>query len=175
MRFRETPLPGVFEIETESQFDARGGFARLYCPNEFAAANIEFCPTQVNLSTNNARHVLRGLHYQSAPYAESKLVRCIRGCIWDVSVDLATGRWHAVELDAGKMNAVFLPEGVAHGFLTLTPNTHVLYQMGRIHAPGQARGIRWNDPDLGIDWPAPPEMMSDADRSWPRWCEVKTG
>ena len=172
MKFLETPLAGVVEIEAEPHLDDRGGFARLYCPNEFEAAGINFRPTQVNLSTNCGRHLLRGLHYQNEPHAEAKLVRCTMGRIWDVAVDLTTGCWHAVELSAEKMNAVFLPEGVAHGFLTLTANAHVLYQMGRDHVPGQARGIRWDDPDLGIDWPASPEMMSDADREWPRWRDV---
>ncbi len=175
MKFRETPLEGVVEIEAEPHLDDRGGFARLYCPNEFEAAGIRFEPTQVNLSTNDVRHVLRGLHYQNEPYAEAKLVRCIRGRVWDVAVDLTTGLWHAVELDAERMNAVFLPEGVAHGFLTLTEKADVLYQMGRDHVPGQARGIRWDDPDLGIDWPASPELMSDTDRGWPFWRDVVDG
>lgn len=171
MIFRETPIAGVVEIGAEPHADARGLFARLYCPEEFAAAGIAFTPMQVNLSTNLRRHTLRGLHYQNPPHAEAKLVRCIAGRVWDVAVDLrpgpGRGRWHAVELDAERMNAVFLPEGIAHGFLTLSEGAQVLYQMGRLHAPGQGRGVRWDDPDLAIGWPAAPEAISEADRGWP--------
>ena len=179
MIFAETPLPGVIEIAAEPHRDARGAFARFYCPEEFATAGITFAPTQVNLSTNTSRHTLRGLHYQDPPHAEAKLVRCIRGRVWDVAVDLrpgpGLGRWHGIELSAAAMNAVFLPEGVAHGFLTLTEGAELLYQMGRNFVPGQARGIRWDDPDLAISWPAPPAVMSEADRAWPGLREAGHG
>jgi dTDP-4-dehydrorhamnose 3,5-epimerase len=179
MIFSETPIPGVFEIGAQPHSDARGIFARLYCPEEFAHAGIAFTSTQVNLSTNLRRHTLRGLHFQSPPHAEAKLVRCIAGTVWDVAVDLrpgpGQGRWHAVELDAERMNAVFLPDGIAHGFLTLTDGAQVLYQMGRLHEPGHGRGIRWDDPDLAIAWPGDPEVISDADRAWPGFCEAIHG
>lgn len=176
MIFAETPLPGVFEIDARPHRDDRGLFARLYCPEEFARAGIAFSSTQVNLSTNARRHTLRGLHYQDPPHAEAKLVRCIAGRVWDVAVDLrpgrGRGRWHAVELDAARMNAVFLPEGIAHGFLTLTDDAQLLYQMGRPHAPGRGRGIRWDDPDLAIAWPSGPAVISEADRGWPGFREA---
>lgn len=171
MEFRETGLAGVLHIRATPHGDARGRFARLYCPEEFAAAGIGFEPTQVNLSTNTQRHTLRGVHFQKPPNSEAKLVRVVRGRVWDVAVDLRPGpdfgRWIAVELSADAINALFLPEGVAHGFLTLEPETHVLYQMGRNHVPGHADGLRWDDPGLGIDWPAEPDVISDADRRWP--------
>lgn len=179
MIFRQTPLRGVVEVEAAPNHDDRGAFARLYCPAEFAEAGIAFAPSQVNLSTNTRALTLRGLHYQEPPYAEAKLVRAVAGRVWDVAVDLrpgpGRGRWHAVELDAGRMNAVFLPEGVAHGFLTLTEGAAVLYQMGRMFEPGHGRGIRWDDPDLAIAWPAAPAVISEADRSWPLWREVAGG
>lgn len=168
--FTETDLPGVFRIVAEPHADARGIFARLYCPEEFAAAGIAFRPTQINLSTNRRRGTLRGLHFQNPPYAEAKLVRVTRGLAWDVAVDLRPGpgfgRWIAEELGENRLNALFLPEGVAHGFLTLRDDTEILYQMGRDHVSGQADGLPWDDPDLAIDWPVPPKLISEADRAW---------
>jgi dTDP-4-dehydrorhamnose 3,5-epimerase len=171
MNFTATPIPGVVEIATTPHSDARGSFARLFCPDEFAAAGIVFTPNQINLSTNPRRHTLRGLHFQHPPFAEAKLVRAVVGQVWDVAVDLRPGpgfgRWHGMVLDAGAMNAVFLPEGVAHGFLTLCDGAQVLYQMGRAHVPGKATGVRWDDPALGIEWPAAPALIGDADLAWP--------
>ena len=171
MRFHPTELDGVIRILAEPHADARGLFARLYCPEEFSAAGIDFAPSQVNLSTNSQRHTLRGMHFQKPPFCESKLVRVVQGRVWDVVIDLRPGpdqgRWIAEELTADHMNALFLPEGVAHGFLTLEPETHVLYQMGRAYVPGHADGLRWDDPAFGIDWPAPPAAMSDQDLGWP--------
>ncbi len=173
MRFTELALPGVFLVEAEPHADDRGAFARLYCPDEFAAAGIGFTPCQVNLSRNTALHTLRGMHYQPGDKAEAKLVRCTAGRVWDVALDLRDGegfgRWCAVELDAGAMNAVFLPEGIAHGFLTLTPGADVLYQMGRMFEPGFGAGVRWNDPAFGIEWPAEPAVMSERDATWADW------
>ncbi|MEL6476492.1 MAG: dTDP-4-dehydrorhamnose 3,5-epimerase family protein [Pseudomonadota bacterium] len=170
MIFAETELPGVFRIASEPHGDDRGLFARLYCPQEFAAAGIDFNPTQINLSTNRRRGTLRGLHFQKPPDAEAKLVRVVRGLAWDVVVDLRPGpgfgRWIAEELSGSRLNALFLPEGVAHGFLTLQDDTDILYQMGRDYVPGQGDGLPWDDPDLAIDWPLPPMLMSPADAGW---------
>ena len=170
MEFAATDLPGVVRVGTTPHGDERGLFARLYCPEEFAAAGIDFASTQVNLSTNAEQHTLRGMHFQKPPFAEAKLVRVVRGRAWDVVVDLRPGptwgKWIAEELSAARMNALFLPEGVAHGFLTLEPDTHILYQMGRSYVPGHADGVRWDDPALAIDWPATPAMISDKDRGW---------
>lgn len=171
MDFHATALPGVMRVEATPHGDDRGLFARLYCPVEFAEAGLDFTPTQVNLSTNARAHTLRGLHFQKPPRAEAKLVRVVRGRAWDVAVDLRPGptfgHWTALELTAERMNALFLPEGIAHGFLTLEPETHILYQMGRNFVPGHSDGLRWDDADLAIDWPAAPEVMADQDRAWP--------
>lgn len=171
MEFHETGLPGVFEIETTPHGDERGLFARLYCPEEFTKAGIAFTPTQVNLSTNPVTGTLRGMHFQKPPFAEAKLVRVIQGAAWDVAVDLRAGptfgKWIATELSAKNLRALYLPEGVAHGFLTLSADTHILYQMGRSYVPGHADGVRWDDPALAIDWPSAPEVIADKDQAWP--------
>ena len=173
MRFVETRLPGVVRVVPEPREDPRGAFVRLYCPEEFAAAALGgFAPAQLNLSRNAARHTLRGMHWQDPPCAEAKLVRVARGAIWDVALDLrpgsATGlEWVAARLDAESAEALFIPEGFAHGFMTLEPDTDVLYQMGRVHSPGHARGARWDDPAFGIDWPARPAAISERDRTYP--------
>lgn len=170
MKFTPTPLPGMVEIEAEPYRDDRGHFARAYCPQEFAEAGIAFEPRQVNIAGNTTLHTLRGLHFQKAPHAESKLIRAIEGVVWDVAVDLRPGpgfgRWHGVTLDAHRMNAVFLPEGVGHGFITLTENATLLYHMGADYVPGMADGLPWNDPAFGIVWPAQPAVMSERDASW---------
>ncbi len=176
MRFQETTLPGVVIVKAEPTMDERGAFVRLYCPEEFGEAQIDFQSTQVNLSTNSSRYTLRGLHFQRAPYAEAKLVRCISGRAWDVAVDLRQGphfgKWQAFELDSATLDAVFLPEGVAHGFLTLAEDTSLLYQMGRSYVPGHAAGIRWDDPELAIEWPAEPLVISEKDRNLPSLRDV---
>jgi dTDP-4-dehydrorhamnose 3,5-epimerase len=172
VKFQATDIPGVLIVAVEPTTDERGFFARLYCPNEFAAARIDFKPVQVNLSRNIHRQTLRGLHYQDPPYAEAKLVHVTRGAIYDVVVDLRResstfGRWSAFELEAESARAVFIPEGCAHGFQTLAPETDVLYHMEQMHVAGQEKGYRWNDPTLNILWPAEPTFISLADRSWP--------
>ena len=175
MEFRETALPGVFEVDTTPHGDERGLFARLYCPDAFAKAGIDFTPTQVNLSTNPIAGTLRGMHFQKPPFAEAKLVRVIQGAAWDVVVDLRPGptfgKWVAAELRADNLRALYLPEGVAHGFLTLSAETHILYQMGRSYVPGHADGVRWDDQVLGIDWPSAPQVIADKDLEWPNLLE----
>jgi dTDP-4-dehydrorhamnose 3,5-epimerase len=172
VKFQATDIPGVFIVAVEPITDDRGFFARLYCPEEFAAAGLKFAPVQVNISRNVHRHTLRGLHYENPSHAEAKLVSVTRGAVYDIVVDLrrasATfGRWAAFELDAESARALFIPEGCAHGFLTLMPQTDVLYHMNRMHVAGQTQGYRWNDPTLNIRWPAAPALMSPTDRSWP--------
>ena len=152
--------------------DERGGFSRLYCPEEFARAGIEFTPTQVNLSRNTHKYTLRGLHYQDAPFAEAKFIHITRGRVFEVVVDLREGsatcyQHIALELDAETGDGLFIPEGFAHGFLTLEAETDMLYQMGRNYVPGYAKGLRWDDPALAIGWPHAPAMMAEADRNWP--------
>lgn len=176
MRLLPTALPGLIEVETTPHIDSRGAFARAFCTDEFRAAGIDFLPEQTNLSTNIAAFTLRGLHFQRPPHAETKLVRAVSGRAFDVAVDLRPGptfgRWHGVELCATRMNAIFIPEGFAHGFLTLEPATTLLYQMSPAYVAGHNRGLRWDDPDIAITWPVLPQVIADADRALPLLSEI---
>ncbi|MBW8812013.1 MAG: dTDP-4-dehydrorhamnose 3,5-epimerase family protein [Caulobacterales bacterium] len=172
MKFQRTALAGVFRVKAEPHLDARGGFARLHCPEEFAAAGIPFAPAQTSLSCNPHPGTLRGLHYQAAPHAETKLVRVTRGRVFDVAVDLRPDspthrRWIGEELSADNLLALFIPEGVAHGFLTLEAHTDVLYQIAPAYTAGHAAGVRWDDPAFGIDWPMAPALLSPQDAAYP--------
>jgi dTDP-4-dehydrorhamnose 3,5-epimerase len=172
MRFSPTEIPGVVVVDVEPRSDERGSFARLHCPDEFAAAGVAFTPAQTSLSRNPRAGSLRGLHYQPAPYAETKLVRCVRGRIFDVVVDLRADspthrRWVAAELSAENARALLAPEGVAHGFLTLEPDSDVLYQISPAYQPGHERGVRWDDPAFGIVWPSAPVVISPRDAAYP--------
>lgn len=167
-----TEIVGVYLVEARPHEDARGGFARLYCQETFEAAGVGgFRPVQTNLSRNTALHTLRGMHHQAAPHAEAKLVQVLAGEIYDVALDLRPEsptyrRWTAARLSAERLNGLFIPEGCAHGFLTLTPGAEILYQMGAAYAPGAGRGVRWDDPAFGIDWPAPPAVISERDAAY---------
>lgn len=170
MRFLPTAVPGVTLVEPEPIRDDRGSFARIYCPDEFARARLTFVPTQISLSFNPACHTLRGMHYCREP--EAKLVRCTRGRIFDVALDLRREsptfrRWFSVELDPAKAQALFVPAGVAHGFLSLEPDSDVLYQIDRSYRPGFDAGVRWNDPQFDIAWPAAPAVIDPRDRDLP--------
>jgi dTDP-4-dehydrorhamnose 3,5-epimerase len=172
MRFVPTDIAGVVVVEAEPHTDDRGGFARLHCPEEFAAASVPFEPAQTSISRNPTAGTLRGLHYQPAPHAETKLVRATRGCVFDVAVDLRPDsatyrRWTGTELSAANLRGLFIPEGVAHGFLTLEPDTDVLYQIAPAFRPGHEAGVRWDDPAFGIDWPDSPVLISERDASYP--------
>jgi dTDP-4-dehydrorhamnose 3,5-epimerase len=172
MRFIPTPIAGVIRVEAEPHRDDRGLFARLHCPEEFAAAGIDFHPAQTSVSRNPTAGTLRGMHYQAAPHAETKLVRVTAGRAFDVAVDLRPHsptyrQWTAAELSADNLVALFIPEGVAHGFLTLEPDTDVLYQIAPAYRPGHDAGVRWNDPAFGIEWPQPPTLISDRDAEYP--------
>lgn len=172
MRFAPTEIAGVVRVEAEPHRDDRGLFARLHCPEEFAAAGIPFEPAQTSVSRNPRRHTLRGMHFQPEPYAETKLVRVTRGRVFDVAVDLRPEsptyrRWTAAELSAENLAALFIPEGVAHGFLTLEPDTDVVYQISPAFQPGREAGVRWDDPAFAIRWPARPELISPRDATYP--------
>lgn len=152
--------------------DERGFFARAYCRDALAEAGVAFDVAQINLSRNDAALTLRGMHWQDAPFAEAKIVRAVSGRIYDVVADLRERsptyrQWTALELDAQSGDAVLIPEGCAHGFLTLTPGADVLYLMGRTHVPGKARGFRYDDPAFGITWPHAPAVVAAADVAWP--------
>jgi len=170
MRFVPTAVTGVTLVEPAPISDDRGHFARLYCPDEFAGAGIDFAPTQTSLSFNRARHTLRGMHYCLEP--EAKLVRCTRGSIFDVALDLRRDsatfrRWFGVKLDPVHARALYIPAGVAHGFLSLEPDSDVLYQIDRPYRPGFDAGVRWNDPQFAIEWPAVPAVIDARDRDFP--------
>lgn len=171
MRFVPSPIAGVIRVEAEPHTDDRGLFARLHCPDEFAAAGITFAPAQTSVSRNPTAGTLRGMHYQAAPHAETKLVRVTAGRAFDVAVDLRESsptyrQWTAAELSAENLVALFIPEGVAHGFLTLEPNTDVLYQIAPAYRPGFDAGVRWDDPAFGIAWPSAPALISARDAGY---------
>ena len=159
-------------MEPELLEDERGSFARSFCQGEFRAHGLDPVIAQCNISFNKRRGVLRGLHYQVKPHEEAKLVRCTRGAIWDVIVDLREGaptryRWFATELTADNRRALYIPRGFAHGFQTLADNSEVFYQMSEFYHPESARGVRWNDPKIGIAWPLADPVVSPRDRSYP--------
>ena len=172
MIFTETPLAGAFVIELDRHADARGFFARTFDAREFAARGLRPAVAQCNVSYNAARGTLRGMHMQAPPASEPKLVRCTRGAVHDVIVDMReespTYRRHfAAELTEENRRQLYVPDRFAHGFLTLTDGAEVAYQMGEFYAPGHERGLRWDDPALGIAWPARPSVLSDKDAAWP--------
>lgn len=168
MIFLETKLQGAYLVELERLEDERGFFARSWCQHELAAHQLDTQLVQCNISFNYARGTLRGMHYQLAPFCETKLVRCIRGAIYDVIIDLRPDsatflQWIGVELTADKRTMFYIPKGFAHGFITLTNNTELFYQMSAFYAPNHARGVRWNDPLFGIDWPIEVTNISTKD------------
>jgi dTDP-4-dehydrorhamnose 3,5-epimerase len=173
VRFIETELSGAFVIELEELHDERGFFARVWCRDELDAAGLTNDIAQCSISRSTQAGTLRGLHFQRAPHEEAKLVRCTRGSIYDVIVDLRPGSetrggWTAVELDARLGRALYVPEGFAHGFQTLEDDTDVLYLISVPHAPAAAAGYRWDDQAFAIDWPDVYERtISDRDRAWP--------
>jgi dTDP-4-dehydrorhamnose 3,5-epimerase len=174
MRFIETPLPGAWVIELEKLADERGWFARTFDTEEFMAHGLDLTVAQCNASFNARRGTLRGMHYQADPDGESKLVRCVRGAIFDVAVDVRPDsatcrRWHGVELSAENALAFYIPAGLAHGFQTLTDDCEVLYQMGHRYVPEAARGVRWDDPAFAIEWPPAngERIIAEKDRAYP--------
>jgi dTDP-4-dehydrorhamnose 3,5-epimerase len=174
MRFRGTKLPGVFEIEVEAKSDDRGFFARTWCQKEFEAHGLNSRLVQCSLSYNVRKGTLRGMHYQVAPYGETKLVRCTRGVIHDVVLDLRPQSptfkdWIGVLLTAENRNAIYVPVGCAHGFLTLEDDSEVFYQMSEFYNAESARGVRWDDPAFQISWPQRVQVISSLDRSYAKF------
>lgn len=172
MIFEPTTLPGSFVIGLEACSDARGFFARTWCQREFEEHGLNSALVQCNLSFNHSKGTLRGMHYQEAPFAEAKLVRCVRGALYDVIIDLRADspthkRYFSVELTAENRRALYVPEGFAHGFLTLEDNTEILYQMSRFYSAEHSRGLRWNDPAIGICWPGEVRVISQRDSDYP--------
>jgi len=172
MIFHKTKLARVFEINLELKSDERGFFARSWCQKEFECQGLNPKVVQCNVSFNARKGTLRGMHYQDTPFQEAKLVRCARGVIYDVVLDLRPQSstfkdWIAVVLTAEKRNMLYVPEGCAHGFLTLENETEVFYQMSEFYHAELSRGVRWNDPAFQIAWPDKVEVISDRDRTYP--------
>lgn len=172
LKFNATPLPDLYVVELEPFCDERGFFARSYCAREFSAQGVEFPVAQCNVSFNEKAGTLRGLHYQAAPHEEAKLVRCTRGALFDVAVDIRPAsstyrRWHAIELTPDNGRMLFIPAGFAHGFQTLQACTEISYVMSEFYYSESARGLRWNDPAFAIDWPIADPIISDKDRRTP--------
>ena len=172
MIFTESPLAGACVIELEPRNDERGFFARAFCQHELAAHGLESSIAQANMSYNFKKGTLRGMHYQVPPHAEVKLVRCIAGAIWDVIVDLRPGsptykRWWGVELSAQNRKMLYVPRGFAHGYQSLADHSEVLYLVTEFYTPNAERGLRWNDPAFGIDWPLPDPILSPKDAVHP--------
>jgi dTDP-4-dehydrorhamnose 3,5-epimerase len=172
MIFTATPLAGAHLIDLNRVQDERGFFARTFCAAEFAAQGLVAPASQCSVSFNARRGTLRGLHFQLPPHDEEKLVRCTRGAIFDVIVDMRPGsatqrRWLGMELTAANHRSLYIPKGFAHGFLSLEDDTEVFYMISVPYAPGHARGLRWNDPALGIEWPGEPVVISARDAGYP--------
>lgn len=172
MIYTKTELAGATIVDPERRADDRGWFARLYCEREFAQHGLPVRVAQTNMSLTRRKGTLRGMHFQAAPYAEDKLVRCVQGAIWDAIVDLRPDsptycRWIGVELSEANGRALLVPKGFAHGFVTLTDDCAVTYQVSEFYTPSAERGMRWNDPVADIRWPVPVVDMSDKDRNWP--------
>ena len=166
------PLDGAFLLRPDAHVDQRGAFARTFCHQTFAAAGLETEIRQCSTSFNTHKHTLRGMHYQAAPDEETKLVRCTRGAAHHVLVDLrpnsaTRGQWTSAELNADNRHALYIPKGVAHGFLTLCDATEIYYQMSTDYVAERASGVRWDDPAFAITWPAAPAVISERDASWP--------
>lgn len=170
--FLDTIVKGVCQIDLDRKVDERGFFARTWCRHEFENHGLNPKLVQCSLSFNTRKGTLRGMHYQDEPHAEAKLIRCTRGAIYDVVIDLrpesqSYKKWLAAELTSDKRNMLYIPEGCAHGFLTLTDDTEVFYQMSKSYSPDSARGVRWNDPAFQIVWPHAVEVISERDRTYP--------
>ena len=172
MKFKQTKLPGVFEITLNPTTDDRGFFARTWCQREFRDHGLNPSVVQCSLSFNSGMGTLRGMHFQADPKPEAKIVRCTKGSIYDVVLDLRSNSptfksWTSLTLKSSEGNGVYVPERCAHGFMTLEDNTEVYYQMSEFYDPILSRGVRWNDPAFGIIWPGSPEVISDRDRTYP--------
>jgi dTDP-4-dehydrorhamnose 3,5-epimerase len=172
MIFHETKLAGAFIVELDRRIDDRGFFARSFCTGEFLRHGIDFTPVQANISHSNVRGTLRGMHYQGPPVSETKFIRCIRGAVWDVIIDMRpdspTFLEHiGVELSAENGLAIYVPDLFAHGNQALTEDAELLYLMGGAYTPGHERGVRFDDPLVGIEWPLPVTVIDQKDQAWP--------
>jgi len=171
MRFLPTPITGAWLVEPEARADARGSFARLWCRDTFAAHGLRADFVQSNASFNVQKGTLRGLHYQAAPHGETKLISCVRGRVFDVVVDMRPAsptyrRWFGAELTPDSRRMIYVPDECAHGYMTLEDASEVIYPVTTAYHPESERGLRWDDPAIGIEWHLIPSVMSDKDREW---------
>ena len=178
MVFTQTKLKGAYIIDVKKIEDGRGFFGRSYCKKEFEQSGLNTNLVQVNISFNHKKGTLRGLHMQVAPHEESKLVRCTRGSIYDVILDLRSGsetflQWIGVSLTAASYRMLYIPEGCAHAYLTLEDDTDVMYQVTEFYTPSAERGYKWNDPAFGIEWPIEPIIISDKDQDQPLYSALR--
>jgi dTDP-4-dehydrorhamnose 3,5-epimerase len=172
MVIEPTAVSGAYIVELEKHYDERGYFARSWDSREFESLGLDSSLAQCSVSYNRKRGTLRGMHYQVPPAAESKLVRCTRGALFDVALDLRPHsstflKWVGLELTPGNGRMLYIPKGVAHGFITLADDTEIFYQISEFHAPELSRGVRWNDPLYSINWPEPVTVISARDRNYP--------
>jgi dTDP-4-dehydrorhamnose 3,5-epimerase len=172
MEFTETYLKGAYVVKLKRIEDSRGYFARAWCVDEFAVHGLNSRMLQLNVGFSRTKGTLRGMHFQAAPHEEAKFIRCTRGAIYDVIVDLRPGsitygKWFGVELTAEGSTMLYAPEGFAHGYQTLQDDTEIYYMTSARYAAASAKGVRYNDPALAIDWPSPVSVISDQDRTWP--------
>ncbi|PYP94328.1 MAG: dTDP-4-dehydrorhamnose 3,5-epimerase [Gemmatimonadetes bacterium] len=180
MIFTETVLSGAYVIDLEPQADERGFFARIWCAREFAARGLESRLVQSSVSVNTRRGTLRGIHYQAPPHAEVKLVRCTRGAVFDVIIDLRPDsatylRPFGIELTAENRLALYIPKGFAHGFQTVVDDTEVFYHMSEVYVAAAGRGLRWNDPTFGVPWPIVPPILLARDATYPDFARDEHG
>ena len=172
MEIQTTTLPGVFLIHSEIRGDRRGYLSRTYCEDTFHQAALNTHWKQSSITSSPLAHTLRGMHFQKAPFGEIKLIRCITGAVWDCLVDIRQdsptfGKWEAFDLNEESCNSLYVPEGIAHGFYTLTPDVRMHYSMSVAYSSSHASGLRWNDPHLTISWPGIPAVISEKDETWP--------
>lgn len=172
MKFFETPLAGLYVVELEPRNDERGFFARSFCMDEFAAHGLDPRIAQANIAFNEKAGTLRGMHFQVPPHEEAKYIRCVRGAVYDVAVDIRPQsptylKWHAAELSADNRRMMCIPRGFAHGYQTLSDSTEVFYLVSEFYHPESDRGLRWDDPALAISWPLPNPILSAKDRIHP--------
>ena len=180
MIFTETVLSGAYVIDLEPQADERGFFARIWCAREFAGRGLESRLVQSSVSVNTRRGTLRGIHYQAPPHAEVKLVRCTRGAVFDVIIDLRPDsatylRPFGIELTAENRLALYIPKGFAHGFQTVVDDTEVFYHMSEVYVAAAGRGLRWNDPTFGVPWPIVPPILLARDATYPDFARDEHG
>jgi len=177
MNIESTNLPGVYLIDSEIRGDQRGYLVRTYCKEHFEKAGLNTQWVQCSITASPALGTLRGMHFQKTPFSEIKLIRCITGTIWDCLVDVRPdsptfGKWEAFELSEENGRSLYIPEGIAHGFLTLTKEVRMHYSMSAAYSTPHASGVRWNDPELAIKWPSQPTVIADKDNNWPLFADL---